>query len=1320
MAHNKVEGNSIRIFFNASVVGRIFFLVSFFFLFSYSVSFASGEVATSSLMFDSTQSQYLTRTAVTPTDNKKWTYSTWVKRGQIGTGVHNSILGAYTDGNNYASIYFGSGDMLVFKQVSGGVNAPEVDFTPLFRDPSAWYHVVVVYDSANTIQSHRVRAYVNNVELIEQTLYGSESQNQASLINSAIAHTVGRYAGGSNYHDGYLSDAYFVDGQALNPTSFGQADSNTGNWIPKSYAGTYGTNGFHMKFSSSTALGADSSGNGNNWTTNGGMSSTTNQVIDTPLNNFATLNPIDMYQSAAITTFKDGNLRADANNIAQVSYVRSSMAMKGPTYFEWTLNSWSNSSYPHVGIRSINEPMASPPSDGIRYSQDGTINNGGGNYTLNGASLYTALSTNDKGMIAFDPASGKIWMGRNGIWFNSGDPANGTGYVATFPANGEYTPYIQLSTDSTTFNFGQRPFTYTPPTGFKSLSTANLPTPTILKPNQHFDIVKYYAETSNGTYSTGTLAFKPDFTWIKNRDNVESHYLIDIVRGNTNMTNKFLSSNSTGAEGAGGVSGTTFSVTPTGYEFTESSIGAGELYYSGRSYVGWNWKAGNATTTNTDGTITSTVSTNPTAGFSIVSYTGTGANATVGHGLGSSPTMIILKNRTDASTPWAVWHSGISNTEYLYLNSTNAKATGVNLWNSTSSTPTTFSVGSSQDTNYNTKEFIAYAFSEVPGYSKFGTYTGNGSTDGPFLYTGFKPRYIMIKRTDAAGYSWDTYDTSRSTYNPLDLRVYADSSSVEVSAGGGIDSVSNGFKIRTAGNYDINYSGGTYIYAAFAETTMLPTAEDTFPSVSTPIVVSVLDTSATFGATLDSAGDSPVTARGICYGTSPAPTNCVADSATTTGAYTKSIAGLSTSTTYYFRGYATNARGTSYSSDGSTMTLASVITLAPHTLNQVTNTFTSTNKTNTELFAFNLSSGDADVTGIAFDLQGIQGVETGDLTNFALYEDTNNDKTHDGGDIAVGGSGTPVINGQTGTITFGTTFNVSTDTDYILVGDISDIKVQDSMTVSLIATDITSTASVVATTSPTNIQHIRLGKASEGGGGGGGFSKQIIGTEAPAGDGIQSDGSENGNGGSSIDPNTGSTIGNEPGFNAPSNTGTPYSAWTAGANAYSSDGVYTTTSASNQQSYGNFNFTVPSNNQITGIAVKLEASGSTAAGNISVKLSWDGGSSVTALKTTGTMGLTDAIYALGGPSDTWGHSWTPAELNNGLFTIELIANPSGNTIQLDAVQVKVFYQATGGGRGGGGMIYNDLEPKNFFANVYSAVGCMFGAFIDRMFWWLWE
>jgi hypothetical protein len=321
------------------------------------------------------------------------------------------------------------------------------------------------------------------------------------------------------------------------------------------------------------------------------------------------------------------------------------------------------------------------------------------------------------------------------------------------------------------------------------------------------DATLYTGDGTNGRLIQNSAGFQPDLVIIKSRSNALNHNWYDSNRGAPNE----ISSSTTNLDTSGDL--TAFNTTG----FTVNQTVGYEINHSAYTYVAWQWKAGGANTTNTSGTITSQVSANPTAGFSIVTYTGNGtAGATVGHGLGAVPKMIFVKNRSSA-VAWAAWHTSIANTQYLVLNTTAEVATGATWWNSTSPTSSVISVGTSTSTNASGNTYVAYCWTPIAGFSQFGSYTGNGSTDGPFVYTGFRPKFIMRKNITQA-YGWYMDDTSRNSFNVIKDFLLANSSAAEVlnDVNYALDIVSNGFKVRSS-HITQNYSGDTYIYACFAE-----------------------------------------------------------------------------------------------------------------------------------------------------------------------------------------------------------------------------------------------------------------------------------------------------------------------------------------------------------------------------------------------------------------------------------------------------------------------------------------------------------------------
>jgi hypothetical protein len=554
-------------------------------------------------------------------------------------------------------------------------------------------------------------------------------------------------------------------------------------------------------------LGKDFSGNGNYWTTNN-ISITAGVTYDSMTDvptltsataaNFAVLNPVN--KATVMPAPTNGNLYITGTSGGYWNAgLQSSIGVSsGKWYWEVSAIALSiTNGYFVFGIASNYFQPTTITSNDISYLP-GVASNTGGYWRPQSSTTYFNGTTGsfsgsfvvgDVCNIAFDADTGKIWYGKNGTWLNSGSPSTGANPAFTVTTgNAPYYPWVGVyaTTDTWAINFGQQAFGYTPPTGFVSLNTFNLPTSTIVKGSDNMSI----ALAAGASIKTTTEAlFTGQFLeWIKDRANANNHQLLNGVTG----LSAVLQSNTTAAE-------TTYSA-PSG------------------SSVGWAWKAGSSAVSNTNGTITSTVSVNASAGFSVVTYTGNGTNpgATIGHGLGVAPAMIICKNRSNVDW-WPSYHvsAGITNT--LYLNDTVGSSTYLNRFSAVSST--TFTTGvSGSELNTSANNYVAYCWTPIAGYSAFGSYTGNGSADGAFIYTGIRAKFVLIKRIDTAN-DWVIHDTARDTYNLADLVLYPNGNYTESSGASGrpIDILSNGFKCRST-EIAINASGGTYIYATFAET----------------------------------------------------------------------------------------------------------------------------------------------------------------------------------------------------------------------------------------------------------------------------------------------------------------------------------------------------------------------------------------------------------------------------------------------------------------------------------------------------------------------
>jgi len=778
-----------------------------------------------SLRFNSADSAYLTRTPTSTGNRQTFTWSGWVKIGKNPYSTGGYLFSSRQSGTDNFGININTSMQLVVDGAIGGT-AINLITTPVYRDSSAWYHILLAVDTTQATSTNRVKLYVNGTQV---TAFGTATyptqSNTSVNLNTAI-HNVSGYNNSSNYFDGYMADVNFVDGQALTPSSFGANDPNTGVWSPVPYSGTYGTNGFRLSFqdntgTTATTLGKDWSGQGNNWTPNNfsvAAGSGNDSLTDGPTNwgidygnggevrgNYATFNPL---QSGSQATLSNGNLDLSFSSTSGHAAGSTIAVSSGKWYCEFT----KGTSGVIVGL--IPSTFAGkldnwPGNSAYGTDSYGYFSDTGNKYNNSTATSYGATwAAGDVIGVALDLTAGTLVFYKNGV--SQGTAFSGlTGsYIFAIGYGGGSSGGTVIS-----FNAGQRPFAYTAPSGFKALCTQNLPTPAVgasssTLANKQFDAT-LYTGTGSALTVTNAGAFKPDLVWYKDRSAASSNALFDAIRG----VDKWLTSNGTDAETT--ISGVS-AFNSNGFSLGTNAGGN----FSGRSYVAWQWKGGNGTVSNTAGSITSTVSANTTAGVSVVTYTGNGsAGATVGHGLGVAPRLVFVKSRSNAYN-WCVYaraaNGGNGQNGGFYLNLTDAWASDVGFWNNTAATSSVLTLGSGFAVNNSGSTYVAYCFAEIAGFSKFGSYTGNGSADGVFVYLGFRPRFIMGR--DATGVdNWWIYDSARNTYNVANSFLRPNLSDAEGSnTTDVIDFLSNGFKIRGASNF-LNESGNTFIYAAFAE-----------------------------------------------------------------------------------------------------------------------------------------------------------------------------------------------------------------------------------------------------------------------------------------------------------------------------------------------------------------------------------------------------------------------------------------------------------------------------------------------------------------------
>jgi hypothetical protein len=746
-----------------------------------------------SLRFNDDDSAYLSRTPGSAGNRKTWTWSGWLKKCGLASG-QQTLFRVGSAPNPRAGLYFLDNTLAYFSNPTGSAQVAFYQTSALFRDASAWLHVVFALDTTQSTATDRIKIYINGTRVTAFSSSTDPNTNEEGPINTAVEHRIGK--ADAQYYDGYLAEVNFIDGSALDPTDFGEYDDN-GVWRPIKYAGSYTGNSFYLKFDAADVDG-DSSGLGNDWTANNFTTSGTGTDVmsDTPTTNWATLNPLDKFS----TTIDNGNLVCTTGTSANPVLATFDCPSSGRWYWE-------------VRPSPVNDAMIGVQNrDNVYntgYSGSKTAYYRGSDVYVEGSKVgdFTTYTTDDIIGIGLNSDASEITFYKNGTSITTQSLTSVEGLV----------PLIYQASSSGTcsaeFNFGQRAFAYTPPTGFKALNTSNLPAPDIADGSEYFDTLTWTGDSSGATRTFSGLAFQPDLVWAKGRNQAISHQLTDAVRG-AGATS--LRSDDTRVEGADGTaSGYLSAFTSDGFTSTSSST---NVYYNTNTYtyVSWNWLAGGSGSSNTDGTATNTVtvSASPTAGFSIVTYSGQSTNFTWGHGLGVPPSMVIIKGRTNTAG-WSVYHSALGATKRLALNTTDAAET-MSYFQNTEPTSTVFSVTTNGGTGANGVDYVAYCFAEVEGYSKFGSYTGNGSTDGPFVYCGFSVQWLLYKRTNDTE-DWVILDNARDTYNPADAGLrpnwnYAEFSNSEIP----VDFTSNGFKLR-ATDRKSNGSGSTYIFMAFAE-----------------------------------------------------------------------------------------------------------------------------------------------------------------------------------------------------------------------------------------------------------------------------------------------------------------------------------------------------------------------------------------------------------------------------------------------------------------------------------------------------------------------
>ena len=760
----------------------------------------SGTIDKSVVINHNTAQARLGRTPGSNGSGTTLSFSCWVKRGLTGGTIRQILIS-----NNYSSVgealEFTTGDQLYYYCIKSSPGSYDWSYqtSRTFEDTSKWYHIMVVRDTTDSTQADRVKIYVDGERVTTWASTPTQSgSNKTGYWNQTdFENTLGNTNNASYVRGlGYLAEVNMVDGTVLTPDTFGQTDTSTGRWIPKTLSGiTYGSQGYRLTFANTAGLtiGDDTSGNTNDFTVTNldGNDVTT----DSPTQNHATLH--NVIKNTYIQT-SEGNLKAAQTGGSQGNVIASNMPLSSGKYYCEVTITVAGPTLFLIGVGNESDYRD-------HYTQDNPLSKIEGAYIRSDTGQgYTAIgdvgtyspgtygssfTTSNVIGFAIDADKGAVWFSKDGNWMNSATASeianSDVSKALRFGIKGPLVP-LQYTHNGTTldYNFGQKTFAYTPPTGYKSMQQDNLP------------------ETGKGI--TG-------LTWIKDRDNTYSHGLRDSSRGR----HKDLFSNLTQAE-----------VTNTDgvQKFLKGGIEIEDLLglnKSGSSIVSWNWVAnGGTTSANTDGsgaTIASTIQANQTAGFSIVRYTGDGGNAArkVAHGLSQAPDWILLKF-VDTTAHWSIYHKSLGNTKRLKF-TTDTPQTDSTLWNDTSPTSTVFSVGSSYNQS-SAYDYIAYCWHSIPGFSKFGSYEGNANSSGPFINLGFKPAWLMIKNIDRS-VDWIIIDSKRDPFNDgVSKLLKPNVADAESEANNqGIDLLSNGFKIKQSSSNAFNANDETHVYMAFAE-----------------------------------------------------------------------------------------------------------------------------------------------------------------------------------------------------------------------------------------------------------------------------------------------------------------------------------------------------------------------------------------------------------------------------------------------------------------------------------------------------------------------
>ena len=787
-----------------------------------------------------TSSQELERTPGSAGNVDKFTFSAWVYLCNPTSGI-TPIFGAINTSANQQRLFTNSSGTLQFDLYLSNSFVGRLITTQVLRD-IGWYHIVAVYDSGNAIAGNRMILYLNGERITDLATEEYVSVNQDGLICGAHLHQIGMHDGLGTTLDGYMAEAVLIDGSVLTPTSFGQYDSTGTFWTPLDSASiqalTFGTTGFYLDNTINAQT--DASGTGNNFTNTGSVTLSTH----TPTNINTLMNPLSMFQSMSLA---NGNNKV---TFTAATYTGNIFTIPIPPTGKWKMEvdmTAITGGLIRMGIIEKTEYSPKNMATNIPFDHSSlgnpdfnTISTSGGNASAIGrvdgtdynfaseANGSRVVSNGDRWALYYDADSGKFWAANDDgsgdtTYFyedsggTAGNPATGSNPLATSNTSKSYQFYVTGYSDPTAnrnFLFKEEAdWILTTPTGYAPLTTANIAsatTRTASDTTKYFETTLYEGTGSEQNVVSDTTTNTSAFSWIKNRDAADNHMLFDRVRGAT----KDIHSNTTDIE-------------VTNAQTVKAFIGGGvtlgtdaEVNTSSESYVLWNWmmETAGSGSSNTDGTINTTstlVDTN--LGLSISTYTGTGANATIGHGLGVVPEFFMVKILDTGGTDWMVYHSALGATKNLVLNKTTSFSTSITRWNNTEPTSSLISLGTTTAVNGSGSTYVCYAFAPSQ-FISIGSYNGNGNANGTFIPTvnslgiPIQPAWFMARST-GSGQDWRIVDNKRNPSNVNNLHLRANTTAADTSETN-LDIDTGGIKIRTSSG-GWNTSGTEYIYLAF-------------------------------------------------------------------------------------------------------------------------------------------------------------------------------------------------------------------------------------------------------------------------------------------------------------------------------------------------------------------------------------------------------------------------------------------------------------------------------------------------------------------------